>query len=176
MFSVTETAALTGLEERAVRKEVESDVIHAGSPPQFDEEAIVYLRATAALPLSLDARRRLYGEIRAAMTGHVAELQFGPWSLALGSLAAEVHALAEAFVAWRDARIETRMDVLAGEPAFRGTRLAVRHVGGMMEHGAPVEEILEDYPYIDANDIAFARLYTVAYPKIGRPRAQAPAG
>jgi uncharacterized protein (DUF433 family) len=72
------------------------------------------------------------------------------------------------FDAWK-ARLVRSPDILGGEPVFPGSRLAVRHVGGMVLRGAPLEEIREDYPYLSDEDVAFARLYTEAYPRVGRP-------
>jgi uncharacterized protein (DUF433 family) len=66
-------------------------------------------------------------------------------------------------------RIESRRDVLSGEPVFRGTRLSVRHIGGMALNGVPTEEIREDYPYLSDEDIAFATIYARMKPAPGRP-------
>jgi uncharacterized protein (DUF433 family) len=71
------------------------------------------------------------------------------------------------------ARIVSDKKILAGEPVFRGTRLAVRHVGGMRLNGEPTERILEDYPDLSAEDVEFAALYTAANPAPGRARANA---
>jgi uncharacterized protein (DUF433 family) len=38
-------------------------------------------------------------------------------------------------------------------------------------HADTTEEIREDYPHLSDEDIEFAKLYTAAYPKVGRPRA-----
>ncbi len=56
-------------------------------------------------------------------------------------------------------RTESRDDVLGGEPTFPNTRLAVRHIGGMLLKGGSVEEIREDYPYFDETDLEFAKLF-----------------
>ena len=66
----------------------------------------------------------------------------------------------------------TRDDILGGEPVFVGSRLAVRHVGGMLAQGTDLSEVQEDYPYLTERDIEFARLYVAAYPRMGRPRGQ----
>jgi len=58
------------------------------------------------------------------------------------------------------ARIVSDKKVLGGEPVFRGTRLSVRHVGGMRLNGEPTERILGDYPDLSAEDVEFAALYT----------------
>jgi uncharacterized protein (DUF433 family) len=70
-------------------------------------------------------------------------------------------------------RIVSDKKILAGEPVFRGTRLSVRHVGGMRLNGEPTERILEDYPDLSAEDVEFAALYTAANPGPGRARTDA---
>ena len=67
-------------------------------------------------------------------------------------------------------RIEQRADVLGGEAVFKGTRLPVTHVGRMLDRGEELENILEDYPYLNEDDVRFARLYYRAHPPVGRPR------
>jgi uncharacterized protein (DUF433 family) len=68
-------------------------------------------------------------------------------------------------------RVEERDDVLGGEAVFRETRLSVLHIGKMAEAGERIENILEDYPYLNEDDIKFASLYFRAHPTTGRPRA-----
>jgi len=71
------------------------------------------------------------------------------------------------------AKIVSDKKILGGEPVFRGTRLSVRHVGGMRLNGEPMERILDDYPDLSAEDIEFAALYTAANPVAGRTRTNA---
>ena len=54
-LTATEAAALTGRDERAVRKDVEHGILDAGSPPRFAEVALVYLRACGSFAFHLDA-------------------------------------------------------------------------------------------------------------------------
>jgi uncharacterized protein (DUF433 family) len=70
-------------------------------------------------------------------------------------------------------RIHADEQILGGEPVFKGTRLAVRHIGGMRVKGEPVESIIEDYPELTPDDVEFARLYDEAHPPLGRPKARA---
>jgi uncharacterized protein (DUF433 family) len=65
-------------------------------------------------------------------------------------------------------RVESRPDVLGGEPVFRGTRLSVRHIGGMLLNGVPEAEIRTDYPQLSSDDIAFAALFVRLKPLPGR--------
>ncbi|AXE21355.1 DUF433 domain-containing protein [Runella rosea] len=50
-------------------------------------------------------------------------------------------------------RIETNPAVLTGKPVIRGTRLSVQYIVGQLAHGATFKEILEEYPYLQENDI-----------------------
>lgn len=68
------------------------------------------------------------------------------------------------------ARIRRDEAILGGEPVFAGTRLAVRHIGGMRLKGEPVARIIEDYPELSPEDVAFAVLFAEANPPVGRPR------
>jgi uncharacterized protein (DUF433 family) len=68
------------------------------------------------------------------------------------------------------ARLIARPDLVGGEPVFKGTRVPVRHIGLLARKGVPVAEILEDYPALDENDVAFARLFIELRPDPGRPR------
>ena len=68
-------------------------------------------------------------------------------------------------------RIEEKADILGGEAVFKGSRLSVLHIGKMVESGEKAENILEDYPNLNDDDIRFAALYYKAHPSIGRPRS-----
>jgi uncharacterized protein (DUF433 family) len=174
----TEAAALTGLDERTVRKDVEHGILDAGSPPRFAEVTLVYLRACASFAFHLDARdrKRLYAAIADALERGLARVDLGPgWTLDVAAVASDLRRRVADFEAWRAALV-TREDLLGGEPVFPGSRLAVRHIGEMLARGADPAEVREDYPYLGERDIEFARLFAVAYPRIGRPRGQAASG
>ena len=176
-LTTTEAAALTGLDERAVRKDVEHGILDAGSPPRFAEVALVYLRACASFSFHLDAadRRRLYNNIAEALSSGRAQLDLGSgWTLDVAAVAREMHGRLAAFEAWR-ASLVMREDILGGEAVFPGTRLAVRRVGELLLRGTDPTEVHEDYPDLTDQDLEFARLFTVAYPRIGRPRGEAAA-
>jgi uncharacterized protein (DUF433 family) len=70
-------------------------------------------------------------------------------------------------------RIRKDKEILGGEPVFNGTRVAVRHIGGMRTRGEPVERFLADYPELTADDVEFARLYTEAHPLVDRLKSGA---
>ena len=51
-------------------------------------------------------------------------------------------------------RITMAPDVCGGRPCIRGLRIRVKDVLDLLAAGATREEILSDYPYLEADDIA----------------------
>ena len=50
-------------------------------------------------------------------------------------------------------RITARTDVFSGKPVIRDMRISVELVLGLMSQGATQEEILDDYPELESEDI-----------------------
>ncbi|MDX2377649.1 DUF433 domain-containing protein [Microbacterium sp. LRZ72] len=59
-------------------------------------------------------------------------------------------------------RIVIDPDVVHGRPAIRGTRMRVADVLSLLASGATTAEILQDYPYLTADDIAACLEYAAA--------------
>ena len=59
-------------------------------------------------------------------------------------------------------RISINPDVVHGRPAVRGTRMRVSDVLSLLAAGADEAEILEDYPYLNAEDIRACLAYAAA--------------
>ena len=66
-------------------------------------------------------------------------------------------------------RIESRPEILSGEEVFKGTRLSVRHIGGMLRKGVTIEDVKADYPALTIDDIRFAGIYSTVRRPPGRP-------
>jgi uncharacterized protein (DUF433 family) len=56
-------------------------------------------------------------------------------------------------------RITFDPQVMGGKPCLRGMRVTVGTIVGLIASGATPEEILEDYPYLDREDITAALSY-----------------
>ena len=56
-------------------------------------------------------------------------------------------------------RITTSPDQCGGRPCIRGLRVRVKDILDMLAAGATRDEILEDYPYLEAGDITAALEY-----------------
>jgi uncharacterized protein (DUF433 family) len=57
------------------------------------------------------------------------------------------------------ARITLGPEQCGGRPCVRGMRIRVSDVLALLAAGAPKAEILEDYPYLEQEDIAACLLY-----------------
>ncbi len=177
-LSTTEVVALTGLEERRVRKDLEYGVVDAKkSPPRFELPDVVYFHAIAELGLELDVEGRRFlhrcivGALRAKPLPRRVPLS-AILELKLDEIVESVTNKRARFDAWK-VKLVVDDTILGGEPVFPKSRLAVRRIGGMLLKGASAAEVKEDYPYLEDEDIEFAKLYAVAYPRVGRPREAA---
>lgn len=56
-------------------------------------------------------------------------------------------------------RITSSPDICGGKPCIRGTRMRVRDILELLAAGASHEEILEDYSYVEREDIQACLLY-----------------
>ena len=56
-------------------------------------------------------------------------------------------------------RIESNPDVCGGRPCIKGTRVRVSDIVDMIAEGATADEIVADYPYLSAEDVAAALKY-----------------
>jgi uncharacterized protein (DUF433 family) len=59
-------------------------------------------------------------------------------------------------------RITMNPDVVHGRPAVRDTRIRVSDVLSLLAAGSSEAEILEDYPYLEADDIRACLEYAAA--------------
>ena len=56
-------------------------------------------------------------------------------------------------------RITFDKDVLCGKPLIRGLRISVEMILELLAKGATQEEILQDYPQLEPDDLRAALLY-----------------
>lgn len=186
-FSLKEAALLADVSEKAVRHELARKIatperrrVGKAIRRRLDERDVLYLNLIGALPVALgvEDRRDLYALIANRL------MERGRWRRAgdrlrlIGPVPVEIdladlrRRLADRLHLYRRGRkrIVARSEVLGGEPVFAGTRLPVRHIGLLAQKGASVAEILEDYPALCEDDVAFARLFVELRRDPGRPR------
>jgi uncharacterized protein (DUF433 family) len=61
-------------------------------------------------------------------------------------------------------------EIQGGAATFKGTRLLVHHVAGLLQQGVTDAELRDDYPDLTEEMIGAARTYVRAHPRRGRPR------
>jgi uncharacterized protein (DUF433 family) len=171
-LSATEVAALAGLDEGRVRKEVEYGIF---ASPSFTFGDLVYFWALSRLGIDLgvEDRRKFHGLVVGAITsrGPLAHVELSSiLEVHLDRVAEDAEGKLARFETWKRKRVATDEKILGGEATFPQSRLGVRHLGGMLLRGARPEEVREDYPYLTDEDIEFAPVFTRAYPRMGRPR------
>ncbi|MGL5940870.1 MAG: DUF433 domain-containing protein [Waterburya sp.] len=72
-------------------------------------------------------------------------------------------------------RITFNPQIMAGQACIRGMRVPVSLILNLLANGKTTEEIMEDYPYLEADDIQQSLLYGAwlareqYYPKIIEP-------
>jgi uncharacterized protein (DUF433 family) len=67
-------------------------------------------------------------------------------------------------------RVTIDPKIFGGKPIIRGRRLAVEHILGMLAAGDTIEIILEEYPWLEPEDIQACLLYACKI--VGRERIE----
>ena len=78
------------------------------------------------------------------------------------------------YVAARRTYLESRNDILGGEPVIKGTRITCRSVLGRVEGGDSLDDLTEDYVTIPQAAFEAAITYARANPPRGRPASGKP--
>ncbi len=56
-------------------------------------------------------------------------------------------------------RIQVNPTIFSGKPIIRGLRIAVEHILGMLAAGDTPERILQEYPFLEPEDIQACLLF-----------------
>ncbi len=170
-FTAAEAAALLDWESKGLRKAI--DGVVGEKPSQLPFSVLVYLKAerTSGLVLSLENKRKLY---QCIVQGFAQERE--PQFVKLNDvvqfqvrdIARETLTRVQRFRAWAK-NVVSDPNIMGGAPVFKGSRLTLSRVAGLLERGEEKEVILEDYPDLRDEDLEFAPLYLKAFPKVGRP-------
>jgi uncharacterized protein (DUF433 family) len=137
----------------------------------FPELVYLRLRGEVGRLLSPAGKRKLRQEL-----GQVAGKPRHPAAVTIGALKVNVSLevktlrkrVAEMEKIW--SFVSMNPEVRAGEPVVRGTRIEVHTLADLATQGAPVEELLEDYPSLTPESLDAALAWARVYPRRGRPR------
>jgi uncharacterized protein (DUF433 family) len=172
-LTVKEAAFVTGVGERIVNHEIDARIIpsqSAGGDRRIRGVDVLYLSAVRNLREGLGQpfRRRLRNAIAKAASEQAPEATVEHFHVLLRELEADLLGPFQELQAARNDHIESRSDVLAGEPVIKGTRLAARHIADLIKRGASTAEIRDDFELTDAQ-IRAAVVFDRVTPRRGRP-------
>lgn len=191
-FTPVETGWLTGLSTRTINASIdrgEVTVLRRGRSVKkrvrnLGPADVLYLilRKELGTVLSARAKRELYRRLKdVALEGlsesisameEQCDLEI---RLAGGVVRIELKEICPRLAnRWRALRDATQLvvsdpQIRGGEPVIRGTRVPVYMVADLLKKGAGVNEILEDYPSLDAQMVRAAVAYVETNPRRGRP-------
>jgi uncharacterized protein (DUF433 family) len=176
LFTPTEAAVLTGLTLKAVNNAIDKKTISAVA----GEEGGRLLDARALVSLALERRLadRVAPELRRQVFDALASSPRNTVSLEGGLVKIDLREpRREVAMSLRDLRRARRLvvsdpEIMGGEPVFRGTRVPVHMIAGLVAQGSTPAELLAGYPRLTAEMIRLAPVYAAAYPLRGRPRQQ----
>ncbi|HXZ14433.1 MAG TPA: DUF433 domain-containing protein [Roseiarcus sp.] len=173
-FTAAEAAFVLREPVRAVKKALDAGPVRpvllrrAGAPVRAIEwRDLFYLYAVRALrdELTPKARTEFYQALQRVPIEQHDEVRFGRFRISVSDLVKEVERRTTDLAALAN-KVEFRTD---GEPLLKGTSVEVYRIAALLEGGAAIEQILEDYPSLSGNQVETAQAYAEAYPKAGRP-------
>ena len=180
-YTPAQAAALTGLPLAAVHKAIDSRLIRpratrSGATVRrlLTKEQLIFLQleAEGLRLLPLGTRREIAEFLRQAPKtdqwlvgeGTALRIEIKPARRKVESQLKQLARMEEMVV--------SDPDIMRGTPVFKGTRIPVDLVAGMLAQGATADEILDGYPTLDKEKITMAPLYMRAFPRRGRPSRQ----
>jgi len=121
------------------------------------------------VPVSV--RKRVYAQIKEAASSHVVRCKHGilQYVVDVKTTADKVDANIAKYRKAMKLIVEDP-GIQAGAATFKGTRIPVHQIAGLMSQGATEAELREDYPRLTREMIAAATVYAKAHPRRGRPR------
>jgi uncharacterized protein (DUF433 family) len=200
LLSLKEAIVLAGVDEKPVRKDIEGGILGENSIHRDADGRICTDWDTVFLIAAVYGNKNLSSNMRKTAVSRIEDMQgksLEPnwWKYASDfrkyervdnmehrsipidkyvtlDLSAACHSAVPrvGLYAYGLTRIHEREDILGGEAVFENSRLPVTHVGKMIESGETVDNIIEDYPYLNEDDVRFSALYYRAHPATGRPR------
>ena len=185
-LTVREAAELSGVSTRIIEKAAEEGVVskrmikgslRAASAAQVPLQVVAYasvLKHVRGVRMDLGTKRRLFRCIR-DFGDELGSFEPMPGvRFAVDALAAEEWARARSYVAARSAYLESREDILGGEPVIKNTRITCRSILGRIEDGDTVEELCEEHEAIPRAAFEAAITYARTHPPRGRPASGKP--
>lgn len=177
LFTPAEAAAVTDVPMKAVYKTLaerlpKSSLIHRSGQTYLTAQAVICIRLDYELPkdVPVKVRRFVFAKLKESGSNRV------EYGTALFSYVVDARPTAKT-ITERLQRYRRAMRLIVEDPeiqggaaTFKGTRLLVHHVAGLLQQGVSEAELREDYPNLTQEMMGAARIYVRAHPRRGRPR------
>jgi uncharacterized protein (DUF433 family) len=173
-FTAAEAAFVLREPVRVVKKSLDLGPVRpvlvrrAGIPVRAIEwRDLFYLYAVRALrdELTPKARSEFYEALQQTPIEHRDEVRFGRFRVSVRDLVQEVERRTSDLAALAE-KVEFQAD---GEPLLKGTQVEVYRIAALLEGGASIDQVLQDYPSLSRQQVETSQAYAEAYPKAGRP-------
>jgi uncharacterized protein (DUF433 family) len=176
-LTANEAASVTGVPLKHVHRIIDAGLLAGRVESRRGNRVIVgnglvglrvaYLTADT---LTMEARRRVIGRvIREGSTDAVREQAV---TVAIHPVALEVEEGLSA-LARAKAMVAIDKNVMGGMPCIADTRIPVHDIADMLANGDSPTAILTAYPQLRPEQVDLAAMYAMAYPRRGRPPANA---
>lgn len=177
LFTPAEAAAVTDVPMKALYKTVaerlpKSSLIQRSGQTYLTAQAVICVRLDYELPkdMPVKVRRFIFGKLKESNSNRV------EYGTTLFSYVVDAGPTAKA-VTERLQRYRRAMKLIVEDPeiqggaaTFKGTRLLVHQIAGLLQQGVAEAELREDYPHLTLAMIEAASIYVQAHPRRGRPR------
>ena len=182
MFTVLETATLSGASKKTIEKALETGIMAATADTEVVRgirarhlpfEAVVFfatLKSAGLTDLPVKHKLALWNKIRDIRSSRLGTVEFLPGiSIDLARLASGAARKAKDYEAARSKYLVSDPEILGGTPVISGTRITVYAVLARLAAGETVEDLSEDYPGVSREAFGAAALYAKTHPLRGRP-------
>lgn len=177
LFTPAEAAAVAEVPMKALYKTVaerlpKASLIQRSGQTYLTPEAIVCVRLDYELPkdVPVQVRRFVFGKLKEGSSNRV-EYGTAPLRYVVDARPT-AKTITERLQRYRRAMrlIVEDPEIQGGAATFKGTRLLVHHIAGLLEQGVSEVELREDYPNLTRQMVEASRIYAQARPRRGRPR------
>jgi len=170
----TEAACVTGVPLKQIQRMIDCGLlgdrvdIRKGTRT-VSKSALVALKLAhaTAKTLTLDARRQLVSHVLDDPASKV--IRIGAVCVETRPAKSEVRRKLAALETAKK-KVKTDKLIMSGDPCFKGTRIPVHIIAGMLESGESVDEVISAYPTLTEDQVVVAPIYAEAYPLRARPR------
>lgn len=177
LFTPAEAAAVAEVPMKAVYKTVaerlpKASLIQRSGQTYLTAQGVICVRLDYELPkdVPVKVRRFVFGKLKESSSNRV------EYGTTLFSYVVDARPTAKT-ITERLQRYRRAMRLIVEDPeiqggaaTFKGTRLLVHHIAGLLQQSVPEADLHEDYPNLTQEMVEAARIYVQAHPRRGRPR------